>query len=199
MGETERAPVQPQRAPVAYRAVLLAAALLVLGLVFHQLVTLLLAVLITVIIAIPLAAAADRLERRGVPRHVGALLALLGGVLVIAVVVALLIPPFSDQTNEFVDDVPGIVEELEDRWIELTGAEPSELGDRVQRFVRRYTEDPTHLIGPLTSIGLNVAGVIGALLLILITSYYMAVSPKPLLDGPCRSCRCFRSPSTSCG
>jgi predicted PurR-regulated permease PerM len=168
---------------VAYRAVLLAAALLVLGLIFHELVTLLLAVLITVIIAIPLAAAADRLERRGVPRHLGALLALLGGMLVVAVVVALLIPPFSDQTNEFVDDVPGIVEELEDRWIDVTGTEPSELGDRVQRFVRRYTEDPTRLIGPLTSIGLNVAGVIGALLLILITSYYMAVNPQPLLDG----------------
>ena len=50
--------MQPDRAStqVAYRAVLLAAGLLVLGLLFRQLVTLLLAALITVIIAIPLAA-----------------------------------------------------------------------------------------------------------------------------------------------
>jgi hypothetical protein len=49
---------------VAYRAVLLAAGLLLFGLLFRQLVTLLLALLFTVIIAIPLAAAATRLERR---------------------------------------------------------------------------------------------------------------------------------------
>jgi predicted PurR-regulated permease PerM len=53
----------------------------------------------------------------------------------------------------------------------------------VQDFAERYTEDPTRLIGPLTSIGLNVAGVLGALLLILLTSYYMAARPQPLLDG----------------
>ena len=64
---------------VAYRAVLLAAGLLLFGLLFRQLVTLMLAVLITVIFAIPLAAVGTRLERRGVPRPLGALLALLGG------------------------------------------------------------------------------------------------------------------------
>ncbi|HEX2125306.1 MAG TPA: AI-2E family transporter, partial [Thermoleophilaceae bacterium] len=94
---------------VAYRAVLLAAGLLLFGLLFRQLVTLMLAVLFTVIIAIPLAAAATRLERRGIPRPLGALGALLGAIAVLALIVALLIPPFIDQTNEFVDDVPGIV------------------------------------------------------------------------------------------
>ena len=64
---------------VVYRAVLLAAALLLFGLLFRQLVTLLLAILVTVIVAIPLAAAARRLERFGIPRPVGALLALLAG------------------------------------------------------------------------------------------------------------------------
>jgi predicted PurR-regulated permease PerM len=170
-------------AHVAYRAVLLAAALLVFGLVFRHLVTLLLAVLMTVIIAIPLAAAADRLERRGVPRQLGALLALLAGVLAVGLVIGLLIPPFSDQTNQFVDDVPGIVDDLRDRAADLTGAEPEDFGHRVQEFAQRYTDDPTRLIGPLTAIGLNVAGVIGALVLMLITAYYMAVRPQPLLDG----------------
>jgi predicted PurR-regulated permease PerM len=170
-------------AHVAYRAVLLAAALLVFGLVFRHLVTLLLAVLMTVIIAIPLTAAADRLERRGLPRELGALFALLGGVLAVGAVIALLIPPFSEQTNRFVDDVPGIVDELRDQVADLTGAEPSEFGEGVQDFAKRYTDDPTRLIGPLTSIGLSVAGVLGALVLILITSYYMAVRPQPLLEG----------------
>ena len=48
---------------VAYRAVLLAAGLLLFGLLFRQLATLMLAVLVTIVIAIPLSAAADRLER----------------------------------------------------------------------------------------------------------------------------------------
>ena len=171
---------------VAYRAVLLAGALLVFGLVFRQLLTLLLAVLMTVIIAIPLAAVATRLERRGVPRAIGALVALLAAVAAFSLLVYLLIPPFVDQTNEFVDDVPGIVTQLENRVHDITGAKPEEVGDRIQEFFERYTDDPAELIGPITSIGLSVAGVMGAILLMLITAYYMAVRPEPLVSGMLR-------------
>jgi predicted PurR-regulated permease PerM len=168
---------------VAYRAVLLAAGLLLFGLLFRQLATLMLAVLMTIVIAIPLSAAATRLERFHVPRPVGALVALLGGLAAFALVIYLLIPPFVDQTNEFVDDVPGIVKNLEGQVGDIIGSKPSEVGDRVQDWFQKYTDDPEKLIGPITSIGLNVAGVIGALVLILITAYYMAVRPAPLVDG----------------
>jgi predicted PurR-regulated permease PerM len=166
-------------AHVAYRAVMLAAGLLVLGLLFRQLLTLLLAVLMTVIVAIPLSACATRLQRHGIPRPIGALAGLLSGLAVIALVVYLLIPPFVDETNQFVDDVPGIIDHLRD----ATGARPGELGDRVQEFAEKYTDDPARLIGPITSIGLSVAGVLGALVLILITAFYMAVRPEPLIEG----------------
>jgi len=163
--------------------VLLAAGLLLFGLLFRQLVTLLLAILITIIVAIPLAAAATRLQRRGVPRALGALAALLVGVLGLSLLIYLLIPPFIDQTDEFVADVPRIVDDLEGVYADITGEEPGQVGDRIQEFVERWTEDPERLIGPITSIGLNVAGVVGALVLILITAYYMAVRPEPLVDG----------------
>ena len=169
-------------AQVAYRTVLLAAGLLLFGLLFRQLVTLLLAMLVTIIIAIPLAAAAKRLERYRIPRPAGALLALLAGVGTIALLIYLLIPPFVDQTNEFVDDVPSIVKDLERVYADVTGQNAGEVGDKVQNFVERYNE-PDRFIGPLTSIGLNVAGVLGALVLILITSYYMAIRPDPLVNG----------------
>ena len=123
--------MQPERGTtaVAYRAVLLAAGLLVFGLLFEQLVTLLLAVLITVIVAIVLSSAADRLEDRfHIPRPIGALVALLGGIGVIAGIIALIIPSFIDQTNEFVEDVPGIVDDLRDQIHDATGAEPAEIG-----------------------------------------------------------------------
>src|SRR5918998_1631610 len=131
---------EPSPGAVAYRAVVLAAALLVFGLLFQQLLTLLLAVLITVIIAIALAAVAARLERFGVPRPVGALVALLAGLSVIAGVLALIIPPFIDQTNAFVDSVPGIVDELRDQVHDLTGAKPDDIANSVRDFAEGYTD-----------------------------------------------------------
>ncbi len=168
---------------VAYRAVLLAAGLLLFGLLFRQLVTLLLAILITIVFAIPLAAAATRLERHRIPRALGALLALVTGVAAFGLLVYLLIPPFVDQSDEFVQAVPGIVDDLEGVYADITGQDPGQVGDKVQRFVEKYTDEPERLIGPITSIGLNVAGVLGALVLILITAYYMAVRPEPLVNG----------------
>ena len=176
--------LEPRTSSVAYRAVLLAAGLLLFGLLFEQLLTLLLAVLITVIIAIGLATVADRLERHfDIPRPIGALLALLAGVGLIAGIIALVIPPFIDQTNQFVEDVPGIVDDLREQIRDVTGAQPGEIADRVQNFAENYTDDPAKLIGPITSIGLSVAGVLGALILILITAYYMAINPEPLIAG----------------
>jgi predicted PurR-regulated permease PerM len=168
---------------VAYRAVLLAAGLLLFGLLFRQLVTLLLAILITIVIAIPLSAAATRLERYKVPRPLGALLGLVSGLGVLALIITLLIPPFVDQTNEFVDNVPHVVDNLENTYADWTGEDPGEVGDRVQEFAEKWTNDPEKLIGPITSIGLNIAGVLAALVLILITAYYMAIRPEPLVNG----------------
>jgi predicted PurR-regulated permease PerM len=174
------------RIPVAYRAVVLAGVLLVLGLLFKQLATLLLAVLATIIIAIPLSAGATKLQRRGVPRPVGAFATLLLGVTVIAGILVLIIPTFVHETNQFVDQVPGIVNELEKTVGNVTGDRPSEVGDKVQTYLRRYTDHPQRLIGPVTSIGVSVAGVAGALLVILLTAYYIAVRPQPLIDGALR-------------
>jgi predicted PurR-regulated permease PerM len=140
-------------------------------------------VLMTIVIAIPLSAAATRLERYRVPRAVGALAALLGGLAALALVVYLLIPPFVDQTNQFADDVPGIVDDLERRVGDITGEEPRKIGDRVEKLVEDYTDDPERLIGPITSIGVDLAGIAGALILILITAFYMAARPDPLVNG----------------
>ena len=177
---------EPNKVPVAYKAVALAAALLVLGLLFRQLATLLLAVLMTIIIAIALSAGASRLERRGIPRSIGALLTLLAGLAVLAGVLALIIPAFIHETNKFVNDVPGIVSNLERRVGDVTGNRPSEIGDKVQHFLRGYTDRPERLIGPITSIGFSVAGVFAATVLILITAFYMAASPRPLIEGVLR-------------
>jgi predicted PurR-regulated permease PerM len=165
------------------RAVLLAFALLLFGLLFRELVTLLVAILITILIAIALSATATRLEAYRIPRVVGALAGLMLGVGVLAGTLALVIPSFADQADEFVDEVPAIVDDIEGEAADITGSEPGEIGTQVQEFLQRYTDDPGQLIGPLASLGLNVAGVLGALVLMVITAFYMAVRPEPLVNG----------------
>lgn len=172
-------PTQHDLSPLT-RAVLLAFGLLVAGLLFRELVSLLVAILITVLFAIPLGAAADSLERKGVPRWLGALLGLLGGFILVAGVLAVLIPAFVSQTEDFVDQVPETVDSLRAQLNDIGGAGT---GAEIQQFLERYTESPEELVGPLASIGLDVAGVLAAIVLIVITAYYIAVSPQPLLGG----------------
>lgn len=162
------------------RAVLLAFGLLVAGLLFRELVTLLVAILITVLVAIPLGIMADRLERYRVPRWLGALAGLLLGLGVLIALLAIVIPTFVDQSEEFVNQVPQTVDSLQQRLNDIGGPGT---GAGAQDFLERYTDDPERLIGPLASIGLSIAGILAAIALILITAYYMAVNPKPLLDG----------------
>jgi predicted PurR-regulated permease PerM len=167
----------------ASRAVLLAFTLLVLGLLFQELVTLLVAVLVTVLISIPLSAAATRLERRRIPRTVGVVLALLTGIALLCGLLTLIVPPLGEQTENFIDQVPAMVDSLEESIGGLLDAEPSEVGDSIQETLEGYTDDPGSLVGPLASIGLSLVGAIGALLVILITAAYIAINPEPLVDS----------------
>jgi predicted PurR-regulated permease PerM len=137
----------------------------------------------TVLISIPLTGAANRLERYREPRPLGALAGLLSGVVVIAIVFWILIPPFVDQTNEFIDAVPGIVDDLGQVVSDVTGEEPQQVGDDVQSFLEGYTDDPDRFLGPLTSIGINVLAALGAILFMVITAMYIAIRPQPLVDG----------------
>ena len=168
---------------VAFRTVLFVAALILVALAFQQLATLAVAVLATVLIAIMLDVGARRLERRRISRKVGTLLTLLSGVAVFAALLVLIIPPFVDELNNFVNQVPHIANTLQDRVHDITGASKSQIGHRAQAFARRYTDHPERLIGPLTSLGISVAGVVIGFLLILVIAYYMAANPDPLLSG----------------
>lgn len=171
---------------VGYRAVLLAAGLVVVGLVFRQLVSLLIAVLITVIWAIPLSAVATWLERRRLPRALGALAGLLGLGAALGGILWLVIPPFVTEVNRLIDAVPGIVEDLRRQLRESAGVSSAEIGQRVQSFLRRYIDRPLLLIGPLASVGAGLVGVVTALVLMVMTAYYIAVRPQPLVETALR-------------
>ena len=155
-----------------YRAVLLAAALVAAGLLVHELASLLLVILITVILALPLSALATRLERHRVPRSVGVLLGVLAALIVLAGVIALVVPAVLKQGDELVNRLPSII--------------PGANGEKAQDFLNGYIDKPARLIGPLANVGLSVAGVIGTFAMMLITAFFMAVRPRPLVESTLR-------------
>jgi predicted PurR-regulated permease PerM len=176
-------PASATRSSDAVRAVLLAAGLVGGYLLFSQLASLFVLVIITIVLALPLEAAATRLERRRVPRAVGALLALVLMVAVVVGVLILAIPPFVTELQRLADQLPQIIDQLREK---LGARNSTSTGDSLQRSLQRVIDKPQGLLGPVATIGLGVAGAIGAIVLVLVGAFYMAINPQPLVDGVLR-------------
>jgi predicted PurR-regulated permease PerM len=168
---------------VIYKAVLLAFGLVIAAMIFQALTDLVLGVLIVVIIAAPLSAFADLLERWRVPRGFGAALGLLIGIGAFGGLIAAVVPVFTSEVNHFAAALPSIGNELSRRLGRLTGSSPGHVTKQVQHFVTGYTHDPSKLLGPAESIGASVAAALAAVVVILLTSLYTAIHPRPLVDG----------------
>ena len=168
---------------VAYRAVLLAVGLAAAGLLFEELVQIVMLVTIAVVIAVPLAASATWLQRWRVPRPVGAVVSLLSGLAVTAALLAFVVPTFISQVNDFVAQLPTTVAHLEHAVNHVLGLRRGTTTKAVTHFVHRYTDDPAVLLGPLEAIGVSIATIVGAIVVVLISALYMAISPEPLVHG----------------
>jgi predicted PurR-regulated permease PerM len=166
-----------------YSAVLFAALLVVSGLLFQQLLTLMLGVIATVIAAIPLTILTDWFERRHISRPLGALVSVLLGLGVTGGLLFVLIPPLAEQGKAFIDQAPDIMAQLQQLLHKLTGIGAGKIGAGAEQITDRYVEQPQKIIGPLASLSLGLLGVFGTLLFMLITAYYMAVNPQPLING----------------
>ena len=170
-------------AGVVYKAVLLAFGLVIAAMIFHALSSLILGLLIVVIIAAPLSAFADLLARLHCPRAIGATLGLLLGLSAIAGLVALIVPVFTREVNDFAHSLPTISHSLTRRLGRLTGSSPAHIASQVQHFVNHYTHDPSKLLGPAASVGASVAAGVAAIIVVLLTALYTAVHPEPLVTG----------------
>ncbi len=162
---------------------LLAAALGVAYLAFHELVTLMVTLVMTLIIAIPLAVVADVFERRRLPRALGALLALLLGLAAFAGVLAVVIPAFVEQGQRFIDAIPATFDTIRLRVSDATGADKNEVGSRIQEYIQGYADRPIRLVGPAAQVGLGVVGLLGTIAVVLLTAFYIALRPRPLVEG----------------
>jgi len=154
-----------------------------MGLIFRQITTLILAVLIVVIIALPLSAFASLLQRIGIPRGIGAALGLLLGLAALGGLIALIVPIFNHEINQFTTALPKIVDALRHRLGRLLGTSPTRTGQQIQHFVNTYTQHPTKLLGPLASVGASVVAGLATLIVVLLTALYTAIQPEPLARG----------------
>lgn len=177
MGESKITP------GVLYKTVLLAFGLVIAAMIFQALTSLVLGVLIVVIIATPLSAFADLLQRWRVPRAIGAALGLLLGLAALAGLVALVVPVFTREVNHFAASLPAISDSLTRRLGRLTGSSPGHITKQVQHFVSNYTHDPAKLLGPVASFGASVAAAAAAIVVVLLTALYTAIHPEPLVNG----------------
>ncbi len=179
---------------VAYRAVLLALGLLAAGLLFEELVQIIMLVTIAVVIAVPLAATASWLRRWHVPRAIGAVLALAAGATVAGVMLAFVVPTFVTQVNDFIAQLPTTAAHFERTINSVLGLKRGTTTKAVTQFVNRYTHHPAVLLGPLATIGVSIATAVGAIVVVMISALYMAISPDPLVNGLVRLFPTARQP-----
>jgi putative permease len=176
-------PASATRSSDAVRAVVLAGALVAGWLLFAQLASLLVLVIITIVLALPMEAAATRLERRRVPRVVGALLALVAMLGVVGGILYLAIPPFVTELRHLADQLPALIDQLRGKLGASTGAKPASSGESLQSSLQGVIDKPQGLLGPVAQIGLGVAGALATIVLVVVGAFYVAINPQPLVSG----------------
>ena len=179
-------PASATRSSDAVRAVIVAGALVAGWLLFHELASLFVLMLIAIVLALPLEASASFLQRRWVPRPAGALVALVAIVAAVGLVLFLAIPPFVNELRRFADELPGLVDQLREQFGQAVGAEPNHTGRSLQRSLQNLLDDPQALLGPIAQIGLGIAGAVAAIVVVIMAAFYIAVNPRPLVDGVLR-------------
>jgi predicted PurR-regulated permease PerM len=165
------------------RAVFAAAALVLAGLLFRQLALLALALLLSVIFALFLAAIASRLERFGIPRAIGALVGLVGTLVFWVGALYLIVPLFVTQAQNLAADAPGLLSQAQRHIAELTHITTGDLAVQAQNALQGLIADPGRVLGTVLALGRSASEAIAAVVLICLTAYYMAVNPKPLQAG----------------
>lgn len=165
-----------------YRAVGLAAGLVIFALLAEQLTTLLLGAAVAVILALPLAAAADRAERFGLPRIIGASAALIVLIAVLAGLGLAIVPSFVDQVREFSHRLPSLLSSAQRQLGGIKGLHTGNLSQSVRGVLDGYTSHPQRLIGPLTQVGSAVVIIVAAAILIVVGAFTLAVNPEGAID-----------------
>ncbi|MCB0878438.1 MAG: AI-2E family transporter [Thermoleophilia bacterium] len=131
--------------------------------------------LVQLSIAAFLAIAADpvvrRLERRGIGRGKGVLLVMSGAFVMLALAVAVFVPPLVDQGDRLIEAAPGIVGDVRDSSVYRQADERFNIVDRATAQAEKL---PSLVGDQLTSVvGAVIAGVFGALTILFLTVFLL--------------------------
>lgn len=165
------------------RAVLLVLALVAAGLLIEQLADLVLALIMSVIVALPIGIGASLLEKLHIHRALGAVITLVTGLAIVTLLAVYLTPAFIHQLDAFIGQLPSTVRGVERVAHHSFGLKRGTIARAAQTFADRYTQHPSALLEPLSTVGLTLATSLAAVVVILIGALYMAVNPDPLIDG----------------
>jgi predicted PurR-regulated permease PerM len=173
-----------------YRAIFLLATIAAVGLFLRDILTFLMLFLITVLMALALAAGARLLGRARLPRAAGVLLTLLFLIGAFAALAYALMPPLIDQLVGLLTDLPGVLTTLRG-WLRSDGAgippaAPAliaELERGISELLAALTFDPLSLVIDVVGLAKTAAGLAAVSLVLLVAAVYMAIKPGPLVEG----------------
>ena len=157
------------------------------GLLLYELVGVIEVLALALIIALVLAPAVDLLVRLKFPR-VLALLVVLGALGVgIGLLGYIVLPLLSDQGNEFLSRVPGVVRGVQDYFQDLSESYPA-LGGSVGGGVASLNltdaiQEVTQRAGEIYSLTTRGAGLLLQVVGAVVMAIYMVSNPRPLLNG----------------
>jgi len=162
-------------AALSWRVLVVAAAVALLALVLARMRLVVLPVFAALVLATVLVPVADRLQRRGLPRSLATLAALLGAALLLVGVAAALAPAAIGELDDVDLSVQGGLEEVED-WLRdgplgLSETRVDELVDRAQEELR--TRSGTIAGGALGGAVVAVEVIAGALLTLVLLFFFV--------------------------
>ncbi len=158
-------------------------AAIALGLAITSLSTVLIYVAIALFLSLALDPVVRTLMRRGLSRAWSIVITFVALAVLIAGMLWLVLPPVVRQIQQFVGDVPGIVNDAlrsdAVRWLEDTFGES--LGDVLDE-VQRFATNPANIAaigGGLLQVGVTVVSAIsGAIIVLVLSLYFLAALPR---------------------
>ncbi|MBT2475200.1 AI-2E family transporter [Microbacterium sp. ISL-103] len=158
-------------------------AAIVLGLAVANLSTVLIYIALALFAALGLDPTVRFLERRGLSRAISVVVAILGLVIVAALVIWMVLPVVIDQISSFVRSVPGMIQEFTRSDIYATL--DAQFGDQFQDLVadvQKFLSDPGNIAaigGGALQVGASIANAISGIIVVLVlTLYFVATLPS---------------------
>jgi len=183
----ETAPTAPPR-PAAARVAALAmsfavatAAAVVTLWFLHEVTIAVLLLFFAIVVAIALSAPVNWFVRRGVPRHLAAVLTLVLFLATIGLVGWLVIPRLVEQMVLLVNNLPGFMARIQDQLAALLANYPD-----LQPFVRVNGgggQDIVNIFRDVGAFSLSVLGGIALTIIFFSTVAYIVLDPRPILRG----------------